>query len=123
MMMNEIVEALVALLLLASGAVVLAGAIGVLRMRNFFQRMHAASLIPTLGIWCVALASMLYFSVLRETLVLYQVVVLVLLAITVPVPTMLLMRAALFRKRRAGEAAPAALDDGSLSKRKQTVEE
>ncbi len=93
------VEALVAVLLLASGALTLIGAIGVLRMKNFFLRMHAASVIPTLATWCAVIASILYFSFAWRTLAVYQLVVLIFLAITLPVPTLLLTRTALFRHR------------------------
>ena len=93
------VEALVALLLLASGALTLIGAIGLLRMQTFFLRMHAASLIPTLATGCAVVASILYFSFAWRTLAVYQLVVLVFLAITLPVPTLLLTRTALFRRR------------------------
>lgn len=109
---TEIVEALVALLLVASGVLVLIGAFGVLRLGNFFERLHAVALIPTLATWCVALASMVYFSWHEQTPVLYQIAIVLFLAITVPVPTVLLMRTALFRKRGAGQPAPSAFDRG-----------
>lgn len=110
-------DAVVALLLLSSGVLVLLGAVGVLRFKTFYQRMHAASVIPTAATWCVALASIVHFSGAHlEGLVLHQVVVLLLLAITVPVSTMLLMRAAIFRgAKRSGsspdETGPAAAPD------------
>ncbi len=102
----------VALLLLASGGLVLLGALGVLRWPTFYQRMHAVSVIPTAATWCVALASIIHFSVAHaEGLVLHQLVVLLLLAITVPVSTLLLMRAALFRGARREGAASASEPD------------
>ena len=98
MPLQWLADGAVALLLLASGVLVLLGAIGVLRWPTFYQRMHAASVIPTAATWCVALASIIHFSSAHsEGLVLHQLVVLLLLAITVPVSTMLLMRAAIFR--------------------------
>ena len=94
-------DGVVALLLLASGALVLIAAIGVLRLPTFYQRMHAASVIPTAATWCVALASIVHFSTAgSDGPVLHQVVVLLLLAITVPVSTVLLMRAAIFRAEK-----------------------
>ena len=50
------VEILVAILLLLSSLFALIGAIGLLRMKDFFQRMHPPALASTLGAWCVALA-------------------------------------------------------------------
>ncbi|MNZ40393.1 putative monovalent cation/H+ antiporter subunit G [compost metagenome] len=55
----------------------------------------------------MALASILYFSVLTSRPVLHAWLIPVLLAITMPVTTLLLARAALFRKRMAGDDVPA----------------
>ena len=46
-----IVDGIVALLLLASGVLALAGALGVARLPDFFLRLHASSLATTLGAW------------------------------------------------------------------------
>ena len=50
-------EAAVAALLLASGAIVLAAALGLWRLPDFFARMHAPALASTLAAWIVTLAS------------------------------------------------------------------
>lgn len=96
------VEAVVALLLLASGALALVGASGLLRLTSFFERMHAPAVVSTLGVWCVALAAIVYFSAQESRLELQAWLIVILLAITAPVTTLLLARAALFRERPAG---------------------
>src|SRR5471032_3377678 len=101
------VEIFTALLLVASSLFALTGALGLLRMKDFFQRMHPPALASTLGAWCVALASIIYFSALKSAPVLHAWLIPILLAITVPVTTLLLARAALFRKRMAGDDVPA----------------
>ncbi|WP_025128171.1 Na+/H+ antiporter subunit G [Pseudomonas sp. PH1b] len=101
------VEVLVALLLLISSLFALIGALGILRMKSYFQRMHPPALASTMGSWSVALASILYFSALKSSPVLHAWLIPVLLSITVPVTTLLLARAALFRKRMAGDDVPA----------------
>ncbi|KAF0864649.1 Na+/H+ antiporter subunit G [Pseudomonas sp. LD120] len=101
------VESLVALLLLISSVFALIGAVGILRMKSYFQRMHPPALASTMGSWTVALASILYFSTLKSTPVLHAWLIPILLSITVPVTTLLLARAALFRKRMAGDDVPA----------------
>lgn len=103
---SAIVEAMVAVLLLASGVLSLVAGVGLLRLRNFFQRMHPPALANTLATWCVALAAIVWFSALGSALALYPWVIVVLLAITAPVTTTLLARAALFRKRAIGADAP-----------------
>ena len=94
-------EALVALLLLASGLLSLVGALGLVRLKDFFQRMHPPALATTFGSWCAALASALYFSAFDGGLSLHAWLIVILLAITAPVTTTLLARAALFRRRAA----------------------
>ena len=97
-------DMLVAVLLLASGGLSLVAALGLLRLKSFFQRMHAPALAITFGSWCVALAAILYFSVLSDRPALHAVLIVILLAITAPVTTTLLARAALFRTRVAAAA-------------------
>ncbi|QLL15895.1 Na+/H+ antiporter subunit G [Pseudomonas chlororaphis] len=101
------IEIPVAILLVLSSAFALIGAIGMLRMKGYFQRMHPPALASTLGAWCVALASILYFSGMKSAPVLHAWLIPILLSITVPVTTLLLARAALFRKRMAGDDVPA----------------
>lgn len=101
------VEVLVALLLVISSVFALIGALGILRMKSYFQRMHPPALASTMGSWAVALASILYFSALKSGPVLHAWLIPVLMSITVPVTTLLLARTALFRKRMAGDDVPA----------------
>ena len=99
-------EIAVALLLLASGALVLVAALGLWRLPDFFLRMHAPALASTLGAWLVTFASILHFSVRHGSLSLHVWLVIVLLSITAPVTAILLARAALFRRRPAGDELP-----------------
>ena len=96
-------EVLIAALLVMSGMFVLCSAVGFLRLREFFLRMHPPALAYTLGSWCIAGASVLYFSLLEGRLALHPLLVPILLALTVPVTTVLLARASLFRQRAAGD--------------------
>ncbi|WP_025809431.1 Na+/H+ antiporter subunit G [Pseudomonas chlororaphis] len=101
------IEVPVAILLVLGSTFALIGAIGIVRMKDYFQRMHPPALASTLGAWCVALASILYFSGMKSAPVLHAWLIPILLSITVPVTTLLLARAALFRKRMAGDDVPA----------------
>ena len=101
------VDVPVAILLVLGSKFTLIGAVGLLRMKDYFQRMHPPALASTLGAWCVALASIIYFSALNSAPALHAWLIPVLLSITVPVTTLLLARAALFRKRMAGDDVPA----------------
>ncbi|MNE34616.1 putative monovalent cation/H+ antiporter subunit G [compost metagenome] len=85
---------------------------GLVRLKDYFQRMHPPALASTLGAWCVALASIIYFSWLKEAPILHAWLIPILLSITVPVTTLLLARAALFRKRMSKEAVPEEVSSG-----------
>ncbi len=99
-------EIVVALMLLASGVVVLVAAAGLVRLPDFFARMHAPALAATLAAWIVSFASILHFSTRGAGLALHVWLIIIVLSITVPVTTIVLARAALFRRRRAGDDLP-----------------
>ena len=109
-MMAPFSEIVVALLLLASGAVVLAAALGLWRLPDFFARMHAPALASTLAAWIVTLASIVHFSARAGELSLHVWLIIIILSITAPVTTIVLARAALFRRRLAGDDLPPPLD-------------
>lgn len=92
----------IALLLLLGTSLALTGSIGLLRLRSFYERVHAPTLGTTLGIGCVLLASMLFFSVLQTRFVLHEILIAIFMVVTTPVTLMLLARAALYRDRREG---------------------
>ena len=96
-------DVLIGVLLVISGFLSLTGALGLVRIREFFTRMHPLALASTLAVWCLGAALVLFFSLTYQTLVLRACLVVVFMAITVPVTVVLLARAALFRRRAAGE--------------------
>lgn len=90
----------VALLLLFGAFIALVGAIGVLRLPYFYQRMHPSSLIPTLASGVTLLASALYFLVTEDKPVAHELVFTVFLLLTMPVTAAMVQRAAMMRDRR-----------------------
>lgn len=109
-------EIVVALLLLASAVVVLIAALGLRRLPNFFSRMHAPALASTLAAWIVTLASIVHFSSRGGGLALHVWLIIIVLSITAPVTTVVLARAALFRRRQAGDALPPPLQARTTDK-------
>jgi multicomponent K+:H+ antiporter subunit G len=92
------------LLLVIGAGLAVTGSIGLLRLRSFYDRIHAPTLGATLGLGLVLIASMLYFSVLGTRPVLHELLITVFMFVTMPVTFMLLARAALYRDRREGSA-------------------
>ena len=98
------IEIIVAILLLASAMLTLGASWGLVRMRTFVQRMHPPALAYVGASWCVTFASIVYFSAQNEGPQLHVWLIIILLSITVPITTVLLARAALFRGRRLNDA-------------------
>lgn len=93
-------QALVGLLLIASGLFALLAAWGLARLPDYFQRMHPPSLVTTGAAWCISLATIVYFSALHSRLSLKTWLIIIMLSITVPITTLMLARTALFRRRQ-----------------------
>lgn len=91
--------------LLAGALLVLTGAIGLVRLRTFYQRVHAPTLGTTLGMFLILASSIIYFSVTRERAVFHEILIAVFLTLTTPISLMLVVRAALYRDRQAGDAS------------------
>ena len=88
-----------ALLLICGGLLTFLGSLGLLRLNNFYARIHAPTMGSTLGTGCVLLASILVSSALEQRPVIHEVLITILILLTAPVTAMLLMRAGMFRRR------------------------
>lgn len=96
------VDALTAAFLVLGGFAALIGALGVLRLGTFFQRVHAPTLGATLGTWCFVLATIAEGSFARGQSSAHAVLIAVFVALTAPITTIFLLRAAIFRERLKG---------------------
>ena len=102
-------EITVAVLVLSGALIALLGSFGLLRLRSFFERVHAPAIIATLGCWCVMCGVLLYFSFRGEGLAVHVLLIALFVAITTPITTVFLMRASLFRARQIGKNVPPSL--------------
>ena len=102
------------LVLLGAGFTVI-GAIGLARLKTFYERMHAPTLGATWGTAGILLGSIVFFSVLQSRPVLHEVLVAIFVTVTTPVTLTLLARAALYRDRSEGstEVPPQVATDGA----------
>jgi multicomponent K+:H+ antiporter subunit G len=91
-----------ALLVVLGAAVTLTGSLGLLRLKGFYERVHAPTLGTTIGTGCVLIASILYFSLVQSRPVVHEILIAVFVTVTTPVTLMMLVRAALFRDRAEG---------------------
>ena len=93
----------VALLLVLGGSISLIGALGLLRLPTFYQRIHGPAVTVTLGAGSILIASALYFTVLQQRLVFHEVAIAAFLLMTAPVVAMLVTRAAVYRDLQRGQ--------------------
>lgn len=88
------------LLLILGGVVTLVGSLGLLRLRTFFQRMHAPTMGMTMGVFCVVLATTIISSLLHNHPILHVLLITVFLFMTAPVTAIFLMQSGIRRKKQ-----------------------
>lgn len=96
--MTTITEAIVSLLLVTGGVFTLIGAIGLVRLPDFYTRLHAPTKATTLGVGSVVLGSMIFF--VRHPLGAgsSEILIMLFLFITAPVSANFLAKAAMHLK-------------------------
>jgi multicomponent K+:H+ antiporter subunit G len=93
--MNPIAEALLSLLVLAGGAFTLIGSLSLVRLEDFYTRLHGPTKATTLGVGSLLVASSFFFSLTDEGLSLHEILVTLFLFITAPISAHLLAKVAL----------------------------
>ena len=94
-MMPVMLELLLSALILIGAAFTLVGSLGLIRLRDFYSRLHAPTKATTLGVGSLLIASAVFFSYQDEGLSLHEVLVTLFLFITAPVGAHLMAKAAL----------------------------
>ncbi len=90
---------LTSLCVLSGATLTLIGTIGLVRLKSFYQRVHAPTLGATLGAVLILIGSMLCFSVLQSRFIVHEILLSIFILLTTPVTLILLVRAALYRDR------------------------
>jgi multicomponent K+:H+ antiporter subunit G len=96
--MNEAVEAVAALLALAGSLFFLAGAVGLLRLPDFYTRLHSPTKAATLGLMLLALGSILVDLSRGLEVWLTDALLIVFVLLTIPVSSQMLLRGAAARR-------------------------
>lgn len=86
-------------LVVLGGVATLVGSLGLLRLGDFFSRMHGPSLTNTVGAGTVLIASMLTSSALVGKPTFHELLIALFVFMSAPVTSITLVQAALYRNR------------------------
>jgi multicomponent K+:H+ antiporter subunit G len=96
-------ELIISLFLLGGGAFVLLGSFGLIRMPDFYTRLHAPTKATTLGMWGLLIGALLLSSWNSGVLSMNQLLIAVFLLLTTPVSTHMLAKSALHHRLHWGK--------------------
>jgi multicomponent K+:H+ antiporter subunit G len=111
MQASSLLDWIVAVLVLVGAGFALIGSLGLLRMPDFFTRLHGPSKATTLGIGSLLVASALFMSFRGPGLSLHEFMISLFIAITTPVGSHLLAKAARHRRVPGSEGWRDPADD------------
>jgi multicomponent K+:H+ antiporter subunit G len=108
MPLPPLLDLLVAALLVIGTAFALIGSWGLAKLADFFKRLHGPTKASTLGVGCVLLASVLFFTFRPGSggVSLHEVLVTLFIFLTAPISAHLLVKAALVLDPSARPAPP-----------------
>ena len=106
--MNPVTEALLVALLAAGSFFVLVGSFGLVKLGDFFKRLHGPTKASTLGVGCVLIGSMLFFTFRpgSDGASLHELLITLFVFLTAPISAHLLVKAALVLDPSARPALP-----------------
>lgn len=94
----SMMEWLVALLAVAGSLFVFMGSVALVKLPDFYTRLHGPTKATTLGLGALVLASIGYFNFVKGELSLQQLLIALFLFITAPITAHMLIKAALHLK-------------------------
>ena len=96
-------EVLVSAFLIIAGIFGLVGSLGLLKLNDTMQRLHAPTKATTLGVGGVLIASMLYFLLVKDDLSFHELLITLFLFLTAPVTALFIAQThILMGLRRSG---------------------
>lgn len=101
-----LIDILISAFILLGAAFALIGSIALVRLPDFFSRLHGPTKSTTLGVGSMLVASSLYFSIYTDGPSLHELLVALFLFMTAPVGAHLLAKAALHLRLHSLAAVP-----------------
>jgi multicomponent K+:H+ antiporter subunit G len=96
-------EWIVSILLLLGGLFILIGSIGLIKLPDFFMRLHGPTKATTLGMASILTAAMVFFANSVSGLSVKEILITIFLLITAPISGYMLIKTAIHHKLKAKE--------------------
>lgn len=93
--MNPVIEAILSLLIVSGAVLVLIGSYGLLKLPDFYTRLHAPTKATTLGMGCILIASLTMNTIDKGHLSIHELLITIFLIISAPIAAHMLAKAAL----------------------------
>jgi multicomponent K+:H+ antiporter subunit G len=118
--MSPITEALLSFLVLAGGAFTLIGSLSLVRLQDFYTRLHGPTKATTLGVGSLLVASSVFFS-LTDGMSLHEILVTLFLFITAPISAHLLAKVALHQSLPSCIPLPGEMESSEQGRQEQEI--
>lgn len=96
--MMMVLESIASVLLLIGGFFIMIGALGMVKLPDFYTRLHAPTKATTLGIGCILIASVGLHALRGQGVSIQELVISLFLFITAPVSAYMIAKAAFHRR-------------------------
>lgn len=94
-------EVIVSILLLFGGTFVLIGSLGLIKLPDFFMRLHGPTKATTLGMASILIAAMVFFANSNVGISVKEILITIFLLITAPISGYMLIKSAIHHKLKA----------------------
>jgi len=91
-------EIIISTLILFGAFFTLVGSIGIVKLPDFFMRLHGPTKATTLGVGAILVASSLYYFIFQDTISLNEILIAIFLFLTAPVSAHLMAKAELHKR-------------------------
>ncbi|MCP4990939.1 MAG: Na+/H+ antiporter subunit G [Colwellia sp.] len=95
------IEWITSILLLIGGAFILVGSIGLVKMPDFFMRLHGPTKATTLGMALLLIAAMMFFSTTQPGISVKEILISLFLFLTAPISGYMMIKTAIHHKLKS----------------------
>lgn len=104
--MEAAIEGMTALMIVIGAVFLFVGSFELAKLPDTMRRLHGPTKSTTLGVGAMLIASMIYFSFVRDTTGIHEVLISLFLFLTAPVSAHMIAKAHIFADKELQEALP-----------------